>query len=156
MLEDMKTDATGHSPNPAKINRTINSKRLKIVLILIGLFCVGSFSTYLVMQKAQERVLRMEQANRLKNLGLALRVATTDNSSQNWEDFIRGIPTNNIIDPISNKPFVIVNTNKYLSELAHFPSRVLAYPPDVEKTGGNCLLTDGSVHSFAVFVALDK
>lgn len=148
--EDMKTDGQLVADSTTATQSKINPKRLRTVLIIITLFGLGLFVTNLVAQKARERSLRIEQVHRLKNLGLMLRVATTDNPSQTWGEFYQENSPNFLIDPISNKPFIIVQTNISLSELRHLPGKILAYPPDIQKSGGNCLLSDGSVQSIHV------
>ena len=150
----MKTDGQLVADSTTATQSKINPKRLRTVLIIMALFGLGLFITNLVAQKARERSLRIEQVHRLKNLGLKLRVATTDNPSQTWGEFHQGFYQENssifLIDPISNKPFIIVQTIISLSELRHLPGKILAYPPDIQKSGGNCLLSDGSVQSIHV------
>ena len=119
---------------------------LKRVLSLAVVAALGAL-VFQYVEKAQEKSLQMLQANRLKNIGLAIRVnAQGPGMKLNSIAALMNngaIDANTLLDPVSGKPFVILGGEQTQPQMA------IAYSPWVEGKGGACLFADGSVQSIA-------
>ena len=117
----------------------------KLWLVMAGL-AVLMVLAFQVNEQVHQKSLRILQAQRLKNIGLAVRVYTADHGTP--PDSL-AVLTNEIadaialIDPISAEPFMIVGGTETPAQ------GVMAFSPWIEGQGGACVMGDGSVHSFA-------
>jgi hypothetical protein len=123
-----------------------NKTGLKRVLSLAVVAALGALFFQYV-EETQEKSLRMLQANRLKNIGLAIRVnAQGPGMKPNSIAALMNngaIDASNLLDPVSGKPFVLLGGEETQ------PQKAIAYSPWVEGKGGACLFADGSVQSLA-------
>jgi hypothetical protein len=111
-------------------------------VLAIGTVALVAAITMQFMEQLQGKSMCIEQANRLKNLGLAMRIFSATDANAVTALAVGGANSANmLIDPVSGKPFVIVGGD------ATEPEKVIAYSPWTEGKGGAFLMGDGSVHS---------
>jgi hypothetical protein len=113
-----------------------------ILLVMLAAIWVLTTSGY-----SSQKSLRIEQTNRLKQLGLALRIFDTDNPGQKLTNLNQLVASGYarpkaMIDPLNGEPFVLA---KQPSEAG--PQDVIIYGTRSKSGGGNAVLGDGSVQS---------
>ncbi len=115
-----------------------------IALGLLLLVALSAIPLVLQTQKSvHEKELRILQADRLRKLGLALRLATSQpGRSNDTVGALRQIAQSELLlDPVSGRPFLISQPLPDASQ----PGAIIAYAPAVTGKGGVCLFGDGSV-----------
>jgi hypothetical protein len=113
-----------------------------IVLVMLVAIWILTTSGY-----TSQKSLRIEQTNRLKQLGLALRIFDTDNPGQRLTNLNQLVASGYarpeaLIDPLNGEPFVLA---KQSSEAG--PQDVMIYGARAKSGGGNAVMGDGSVQS---------
>jgi len=110
-----------------------------IVLVMLAAIWVLMTSGY-----SSPKSRRIEQTNRLKQIGLAVRILATDhpeatltNLNQLMPEYM---PFKNLTDPVSGQPFVFVGQGSETN-----PQGIIAYGAPSKRGTRNVILGDGSV-----------
>ncbi len=117
-----------------------------VLLVVLAMVLVLTVTGY---SRQKSKLLRIEQTNRLKQIGLALRIFDTDNSGQRLTNLNQLVASGyakseDLIDPLSGEPFVLA---KPASEAG--PQDVMIYGAGSKSGGGNAVMGDGSVQSLS-------
>ena len=115
-----------------------------VLLVVLAMVLVLTVTGY---SRQQSKLLRIEQTNRLKQIGLALRIFDTDNPGQKLTNLNQLVASGYarpeaLIDPLNGEPFVLANQS---SEAG--PQDVMIYGARSKSGGGNAVMGDGSVQS---------
>ncbi len=99
------------------------------------------------------RSLRIEQTNRLRTLGLAVRTLFTDHPEVTLTNLNQlagsGLKPKDLIDPVNGKPFTLVGPID--EEILQCPSTIVIYGAAATANGvRNATLADGSVQGLSV------